>query len=1536
MFTTLDEPVAEETVKCLAADLAGALGHDTLLDYDGWGGIVREPKSLPCLLPDMLPKVESFRLFGTSARFMNHLVYIAIVLLICSGFSARAALTLIHSDDFEKGGGAWLPSDAKMWTVDQLKDGNHALHLHGKSSYQPPFRSPHSITLLKDKVVGDFVLTARVRTLQTTRGHRDMCIFFGFQNPSQFYYVHLGETPDPHSSQVFIVNQAPRTKITETPDIGVPWVNDQFHHVKVVRKVKSGLIEIYFDDMEKPQKVAHDKTFAWGAIGLGSFDDLGLWDDFRLNGVPIDKVVDQKFVSVKLPAKKKKKSQPGPTKAKISGSTEIVTVSASSTQSGHSPANVLDGRQKTKWAANGKGEWLQLEFNQDREVSQVGIGFIAGERNYDFELKGSLTGKDWKSLGKFQSPGKGSGVDNYEFKKAKMRFLRINVFGNNKNDWANIHAVKLDGVTRSASIKTTQPKADQPGQADPKLAAQAKTLKFVKWSGDIAVPDPVAISLDNQGRVFATQTQRRKANDLDIRSNRDWIPDDLGFTSVEDKRAHFKKHLSPENSEQNKKRVKDHNGDGSHDWKDLTQLTERIHLLEDTNGDGFADHMQVYAENFQTEITGIAAGVLSHNGDVYATIAPDVWRLRDTTGNGKADQREVIAHGFGLHIAYGGHDMHGLRVGPDGRIYWSIGDKGISVVSKEGKKFLYPNQGGVMRCDPDGSNFEVFAHGLRNVQEMAFDEHGNWFGVDNDSDSANESERFVYIVEGMDAGWRNNYQYRGSDFNPWTAEKIWIPWHENQPAYIVPPIRNYEDGPCGFVYNPGTALSPAYRNYFFMTEAPRGTQWAFQVRPKGASFEMYNSHPIGNGIAMTGLNFGPDGALYSVDWGGGYPLNQKGAVWKIDVPEHAQDAERVAVKQILSTGFRKLPLKQLDDLMAHIDQRVRLGAQFELVRRGETKTFDRVVSTGSPLAKIHAIWGLGQLARTKDDPLAKDLLEQMSKKKDPELQLQGIKMLADLKTQDVDPRLIVNALRSRNPRVQFHAAIAAGKLTVKPAFKPLLKIATTLTSQQTYLRHAIISGFTGTASAAQLAALQTHKSEFVRTCAVVALRRQNSGAVAEYLDDTSAYVATEAARAIHDDFSIHDALPKLALSLEAASAKAGERFVRRAINANYRLGKPEHATRVAQYALNTKADSAMRINALDALATWANPDLLDRVDGRRRHLDGREEKTIAKAITPALANLMRSSDNALLERAVALSTQYEIDLEPTALFALLRNTKAPDSLRVVALKGLQNDSAAGYALGSDSPGLRSEGARMLGKKNARAAAEYLSKTLANSKSLPEKQAALATLGTLKDIRASQVVGEYAGKLGRGELPAALHLDVIEAASSQNLTNQLTAYEKSRDPKKYPDNFKECLAGGDPVAGLETVKTHIFAQCVRCHKLDKTKGGSIIGPNLKNIGSKGRDYILHSMIDPNALVTKGYGTMNVTLKNGEVIGGQFRGETKTHIELRMPDRSSQKIKVGDVKERTPLISVMPTMGNILTKRELRNVIEYLAGLKDGSK
>ncbi len=175
------------------------------------------------------------------------------------------------------------------------------------------------------------------------------------------------------------------------------------------------------------------------------------------------------------------------------------------------------------------------------------------------------------------------------------------------------------------------------------------------------------------------------------------------------------------------------------------------------------DTSNVFAEDFNTEVTGIAAGTLAWRGDVYATIAPDVWKLRDTTGDGKADERESIAHGFGVHIAYAGHDMHGLTLGPDGKIYWSIGDKGVNVTSKEGKNFFAPHEGAVLRCHPDGSGFEIFARGLRNPQEIAFDQYGNLFSVDNDSDRKGERERFLHITEGSDTGWRNYYQYRGSE-----------------------------------------------------------------------------------------------------------------------------------------------------------------------------------------------------------------------------------------------------------------------------------------------------------------------------------------------------------------------------------------------------------------------------------------------------------------------------------------------------------------------------------------------------------------------------------------------------------------------------------------------------------------------------------------------------------------------------------------------------------------------------------------------------
>ena len=182
-------------------------------------------------------------------------------------------------EDFEAGAGRWEFTDPAAWKAE-----GGTLQLHGKSKYAPPHRSPLNIALLKDVVVGDFVLEARCRSTGRDVPHRDLCLIFGYQDAGHFYYSHLGRTTDPHANQIFIVNGAPRTKISKTTTDGTPWT-DEWVRVKVVRKAEEGLIEIYWNDMTTPAQTAKDTTFRWGRIGLGSFDDTGHWDDVVLRGL---------------------------------------------------------------------------------------------------------------------------------------------------------------------------------------------------------------------------------------------------------------------------------------------------------------------------------------------------------------------------------------------------------------------------------------------------------------------------------------------------------------------------------------------------------------------------------------------------------------------------------------------------------------------------------------------------------------------------------------------------------------------------------------------------------------------------------------------------------------------------------------------------------------------------------------------------------------------------------------------------------------------------------------------------------------------------------------------------------------------------------------------------------------------------------------------------------------------------------------------------------------------------------------------------
>jgi glucose/arabinose dehydrogenase len=200
----------------------------------------------------------------------------------------------------------------------------------------------------------------------------------------------------------------------------------------------------------------------------------------------------------------------------------------------------------------------------------------------------------------------------------------------------------------------------------------APGLKVQVAASEPLIQNLVSFCFDEKGRIYAVETHRRRTSVFDIRNHPDWLDSDLAFQTVDDRMNFLKKVLVPGNKSLPKQIVQDRNGDGKFDWHDLEIESERIRLLQDKDGDGRMDVAVTFSDDYKTIVSGVAAGVLSRGSKVWFTCIPDLWQLEDTDGDGKADVRKQLFHGFGVHIGLGGHDLHGLCFGPDGKLYFVL------------------------------------------------------------------------------------------------------------------------------------------------------------------------------------------------------------------------------------------------------------------------------------------------------------------------------------------------------------------------------------------------------------------------------------------------------------------------------------------------------------------------------------------------------------------------------------------------------------------------------------------------------------------------------------------------------------------------------------------------------------------------------------------------------------------------------------------------------------------------------------------------
>jgi mono/diheme cytochrome c family protein len=727
-------------------------------------------------------------------------------------------------------------------------------------------------------------------------------------------------------------------------------------------------------------------------------------------------------------------------------------------------------------------------------------------------------------------------------------------------------------------------------------------------------------------------------------------------------------------------------------------------------------------------------------------------------------------------------------------------------------------------------------------------------------------------------------------------EGISTPGGAVRPSLWLPPLQNYVDGPAGFAYNPGSALTEHFEKAFFVTQFPAGIVRAFWLEPNGAGFRMQREEVVARDANFVGCNFGPDGGLYVVDWQGGYPMNDKGAVWRIDDPEARESPGRREVADWLRDGPSEVPVAALRRRLGHADQRIRLDAQWELVRRRDWSGLKAVaISDKAPdLAVVHAIWGLMQ-----GDQADAAVLDELMADEVAEIRAQAAKWSR------VFGEMPPEFLADPSSRVRYHAALSAAHLGTPSSLVPALLDAAA-ESDDPYLNHALALALSKVTDASMLD-LTNDPRPRLRRIVVMALQRaldhhyrvrpagvtgdermaelffrDREKLLARFLNDPDPAIVADAAVALHAFPATPAAMGSLAGVLEGNRCDLHEGTWRRAIAAARHLARPEDLMRLVDFARRKDLPESLRKHSLDVLTSAIEEVVLDSVDGRRVDLAAvkispktRASLGLALSGVTGGAELMKTVNVAIGKVGAELTADQlagraiDPDLDPGSRLQALSLLGECDRQR-------QGQVAESLFLAEDAA-LRSGTAARVARLFPERTLSYLREVGIQSEDVAEAQAAVRLLGRLPLPEAKSLLRTLVAELMDGRGRPELMLEVVEAAETAGLPIQPLRSRLER-------NSRHLLHGGDAAAGEAIFNGSLTANCTACHRIGPE--GSEVGPPLAAVGFKRKTELLESLLEPRAQIAEGY----------------------------------------------PAPSSMPPMGLLLEPAEIRDLVEFLSTLR----
>ncbi len=913
---------------------------------------------------------------------------------------------------------------------------------------------------------------------------------------------------------------------------------------------------------------------------------------------------------------------------------------------------------------------------------------------------------------------------------------------------------------------------------------------------------------------------------------------------------------------------------------------DRIIILEDKDGDGKAESEKVF---YQGPELNAPLGICVLGNRVLVSQSPYIWAFYDDNGDDKADRKEILFQGIGGEQH--DHGAHAFTFGPDGKLYFNLGNEGRTLKDKNGNIVLDQygveitaknyKEGMVLRCNPDGSNVEVLAQNFRNPYEVAVDSYGTLWQSDNDDDG-NRGVRINYVMDYGNYGYKDEMTGAGWQENRTNIEDS-IPlrhWHLNDPGVVPNLLQTYAGSPTGMMVYEGNLLPKVFHDQMIHTDAGPNVVRSYPVTKTGAGYsaEVVNilKGERDRWFRPADVCVAPDGSLIIADWydpgvGGHQAGDQtKGRIYRVAPP----GAKYVIQQQDYTTPEGAIVALQNPNLSV----RFKAWTALQSMKEKAVPALEKLWNTAdNPKMRARAFWVLVKMEGAN----ATQYIQQAIGQNIPELRIVGLRAARELNADVVGVvRQLVN-----DPDIQVRREC-------------LIALHHNSSSQAPALW-------------ATLAAQYDGQDRWYLEAAGIGADKQWDTFFPVYVSQVKDPLQTKASRDIVWRARTDEAIPYIAKLASQQSVPVNERL--RYFRAfDFNKGPLKSKLLLAMIKNNSAEDldiNKLVLHHLDinsvknsAPAQKALKDILKAVQGtpeymelvRRYELKDQNNQLVELAISKYQQPMGRDAAGMLLK----------FDGSPLAWKVLNGKDSARTNAFLTSLGRVGSkeslDMLQAIVMSKTYPAqLREQAARRIGRSGG---GEYLVLNLLKTKKIPEQF-----------------------------IPAAVAS--VQGAWRKAVRNEAASYLPNATSNTVEKKVPEIADLGSLKANIAGGKGVFTNTCSVCHQVNNE--GLDFGPKLTEIGAKyPREGLLEAIVHPSKGISFGYEGWEIKLKDGSNLTGIITSKTETDIDIKFPGGAKQHIKTRDVKSMKELKeSMMPEgLHESMSKQDLVNLLGYLESLK----